>query len=175
MEVFFMGCMAVGVLFALVSVLFGDVISQAVDGALDFLASDGHHAFQPIVLFGTLTAFGGAGLLLTRYTALGSAAILAAALLAAVAIGAIVYFAYVRPMRNSENSVAFSIRDLSGKIGEALTTIPPAGYGEVLVRIGAGHTNQIAASFNGETIGAGSRIVVVEVKDDTLFVTRLDN
>lgn len=51
-----------------------------------------------------------------------------------------------------------------------MTAIPASGCGEVLVRIGAGVTNHTAESFEGRDIPEGSRVVVVEVKPDTLLV-----
>jgi membrane protein implicated in regulation of membrane protease activity len=92
----------------------------------------------------------------------------------AVLISLLVYAAYVRPMQNAENSVAFSMNDLIGKIGEIIVPIPAGGYGEVLMKAGAGQTNQIAASFEGDEIETGARVVTVEVKDHTLYVVRLD-
>ncbi|MFF2484165.1 protease [Paenibacillus sp. NPDC058071] len=174
MEGLFWGCLIVGVLYAVVSVIFGDWIGQAMDGALDFLSLDGHDWFQPMTLIGGVTAFGGAGLLLTQYTALGQGAVIILALVIAVAAGGGVYFLYVRPMEQSENSVAFSVHDLVGKLAEVSVSIPPSGFGEVLVQSGTGNTNQIAASFDGEQIEGGARVVVVEVKDSALYVSRLD-
>lgn len=175
MEQLFWACLAGGVLFALVTVIFGDLISNAIDGVLDFLSVDGLWKIRPMVLVSWITSFGGAGLLLTHYTALGSLWVVVIALAAAIGLSILIFVAYVRPMENSENSTAFSIRELSGLIGEVLVPIPPRGYGEVLLKVGAGRTNQIAASFEGNSLAAGERVVVVEVRDDTLFVSRLDD
>ncbi|MBD2846209.1 NfeD family protein [Paenibacillus sp. IB182496] len=174
MEVLFWSCLLGGVLYAIVTVIFGDLLGTALDGALDFLSADSPW-LQPMTLVGGVTAFGGAGVLLTRYTELAIPAILVIAVLGAVLIGIGVYFMYVKPMKDSENSTGYSMTEMGGKIAEVLVPIPATGYGEVLLRVGgAGVTNQIAASFNGQTIEAGARVVVVEVKDDTLFVSRLD-
>ncbi|MDF2722200.1 MAG: rane protease regulatory rane protein [Paenibacillus sp.] len=173
MEQLFWGCLAGGVLFAIVTVVFGDLISHAIDGILDFLSVDALRKLRPMVIVSGITVFGGAGLLLLHYTPLWGVLVVLLALLSAVVIGIAVYLFYVRPMENSENSTAFSIRELSGRIGEVIVPIPPRGYGEVLLKVGAGNTNQIAASFDGDDLEAGARVVVVEVRDDTLFVSRL--
>jgi membrane protein implicated in regulation of membrane protease activity len=172
-EQLFWGCLAGGVLFAIVTVVFGDLISHAIDGILDFLSVDALRKLRPMVIVSGITVFGGAGLLLLHYTPLWGVLVVLLALLSAVVIGIAVYLFYVRPMENSENSTAFSIRELSGRIGEVIVPIPPRGYGEVLLKVGAGNTNQIAASFDGDDLEAGARVVVVEVRDDTLFVSRL--
>lgn len=174
METVFMACLVFGILFTLVSVVFGDWLSQALDGLFDFLSFEGGDWFNPTVLVGGITAFGGGGLLLSRYTDMAAAAIILVAVAIAVVCGFAVFFLYVRPMQQSENSIGYSIQDLSGKIGEVLVPIPAAGYGEVLVRIGAGVTNQIAASHDGNPIPEGARIVVIEIKEGALHVSQLD-
>ncbi|MCZ8515972.1 protease [Paenibacillus filicis] len=167
--------LAVGVLFAVLSVLIGDIIGSALDGAFEFISMDALHWFQPTVLFSGLTVLGGAGVLLTRYSPLPAAAVLALSLLLAAGLGIAMYLLYVKPMRSSENSVAYSMKELAGSIGEVSIPIPAKGYGEVLLRIGGGVTNQIAASFDQRSIAAGLRVVVVEVKDDTLYVSPMDD
>ncbi|MGG4036321.1 protease [Paenibacillus cisolokensis] len=174
MEALFWSCLAGGALYAIVCVVFGDFLSEALDGLLDFLSPEGVPWLEPTTIVGAITVFGGAGLLLDRYSPLGAGAVIAASLLIAVLAGAGVFFLYVKPMENSENSTGYSIRDLTGKLGEVLVPIPSAGYGEVLVSVGAGRANHIAASFDGEPIAGGSRVVVVEVRDGTLYVSRLE-
>jgi len=175
METLFIACLVVGVLYALISVIFGDILGEALDGMLDFLSMESVSWMQPMTLVGGITAFGGAGLLLSRYTAVGAWAVVLIALLAAIVIGISVFFLYVKPMQNSENSSGYSFQELAGKIAEVLVPIPATGYGEVLVRVGsAGVTNQIAASHDGEPIPTGSRVVVVEVRDHTLYVSKLE-
>lgn len=168
------GLLITGVLFALVTVVFGDLMSGAMDGMLDWLSSDVLHYLQPMVLFSGVTVLGGAGILLTKYSPFTAAAVLVLSLLAAVLSGALIFFLYVKPMENTENSLAFSMQDMVGRIGEVTVPIPAQGCGEVMMRMGGGVTNQIAESFDANEIEAGARVVIVEVKDGTLFVTRLD-
>ncbi|MCU6708985.1 protease [Paenibacillus sp. J5C_2022] len=174
METLYMACLIGGILFALVSIVFGDWLGQALDGVLDFLSADGLPFLQPMTLIGGITVFGGAGILLERYSPLGAFVIALLAVLIAIVAGALVFFLYVRPMENSENSIAFSVKSLSGALAEVITPVPEKGYGEVLVKVGAGVTNQIAASFEGKPIASGATVVVVEVKDDTLYVSEVD-
>ncbi|ALS22335.1 MULTISPECIES: NfeD family protein [Paenibacillus] len=168
------GLLITGVLFALVTVVFGDLLSSAIDGMFDWMSGDVLHYLQPMVLFSGLTVLGGSGILLTKYSPLAAAAVLFLSLLAAVLSGTLIFFLYVKPMQNTENSLAFSMQDLVGRIGEVSVPIPAQGCGEVVMQMGGGVTNQIAESFDGNSIEAGARVVTVEVKDGTLFVTRLD-
>lgn len=174
METLYLACLIGGILYAIVNVIFGEWIGQALDGLFDFLSHGGHSLIQPTALVGSITVFGGAGIMLTRYTSLGWGVVLLLSALIALAAGAGVFFLYVRPMEQSENSIAFSLNSLSGSLAEVLVSIPGEGYGEVLVKVGAGVTNQIAASYEGVPISAGSRVVVVEVKEGTLLVSEVD-
>ncbi|ULL15853.1 protease [Paenibacillus sp. H1-7] len=168
------GLLITGVLLALVTVVLGDILGNVLDGMFDFLSGEHLHALQPMVLFSGITVWGGAGILLSKYTAWSAIAVLFSSVVCALLMSVLIYFLYVKPMQNSENSVAFSIHDMAGKIAEVTVTVPSVGYGEVMLRAGAGNTNQIAASYEGDEIQTGARVVVVEVKDDTLFVARLD-
>lgn len=165
-------CFAGGILFTLVTVVLGDLLSQAVHGALDFLSADW---LNPTVLAGGITAFGGVGILADKYTGLLWPLVMLIALGAAVLAGALLYFLSVKPMKNSENSTAYSMKSLNGRLGEVITSIPADGFGEVLIKVGAGNTNHIAASFDRTVIQAGTRVVVVEVRDDTAYVSRFEN
>lgn len=173
METLYLICLISGIAYALVSILFGDWLGEVLDGALELLSVGSSPIFQSTVLVGGITSFGGAGLLLERYSSLGAIAVLIGALLIAILAGIAVFFLYVKPMKNSENSIAFSLESLAGALAEVIVPIPEKGYGEVLVKVGAGFTNQIAASFEGVLIPADARVVVVEVKDNTLYVSEV--
>lgn len=172
MQELFWACLAGGILFTLVTAVLGDIVSHALHGALDFLSAD---YLNPMVLAAGITVFGGTGILLDDYSPLPAAAIIVLALAFAVLTGALIGKYYIRPMKKSENSTAYSMNGLKGRIGEVLTAIPGKGCGEVLVKVGAGNTNQIAASFDGTDIQAGTRVVVVEVKDGTVYVSRFEH
>jgi membrane protein implicated in regulation of membrane protease activity len=167
-------CLIGGIVFAIISFIAGDVFHHGLDNLhggfgdhLDFL--------NPTTLVSAIAAFGGAGILLNEYTTLapGSSIVLASCI--SIALSIALHFVYVRPMRRGENSVAFSMRDFPGQVGQVTVSIPAAGYGEVMIRIGAGNTNQIAASFDGSPIRNGARVVVIEVRDDTLLVSPFDD
>lgn len=169
------GCFIAGALFAVITIVFGDFLGSVLDGLFDFLTLDHIDFFHPMVIMGGITAFGGAGVALTKATSLGALPVAVIALMMAVLLSFTVYFAYVKPMKGAESSTGFSIRDMIGKIGEVTVPIPAKGYGEVLIKIGAGNTNQIAASSDGEDIPAGTRVVVAEVREGVLYVFRYED
>jgi len=172
MEALYLSCLAGGVLFALVSVIFGDVLSNALDGILDFLSVD---ILKPMVVASAITVFGGAGILITRHSNLSIIPNLLLSILIAIVISLLVYYLYVKPMENSENSTGYSIHDLVGKIGEITIPLPNIGYGEVMVKIGAGNVLHIASSLEQRVMIAGTRVVIVDEVDGVLFVTEFDD
>ena len=164
------GCLIVGALLAVLTIVFGEVLGGALDGMLEFLSLDGV-GVEPGSVLGGVTIFGGAGVLLTQYTALGTWWTAVSALAIALALSAALHFFYFKPMKAAENSTAFSLSELVGSIVEVTVPIPAQGYGEVMVSLGTGRTNQIAASWERKAIPRSSKAVVVEVKDGVLYVS----
>lgn len=170
MEALFWGCFVGGALFAVISALLGDLIGSWLDGIFDFLSAD---FLKPVITASAVTSFGGAGILLDRYTGLGSAGVVVFALLIALVLSVAIYFVYVRPMEKSENSTGYSASELPGKVGEVTVPIPADGYGEVMVTLVAGNTIHIASSWDSREIPAGTVVVVVDAKDGTVQVSEL--
>ncbi|MNM71020.1 putative membrane protein YuaF [compost metagenome] len=141
------------------------------DGGFEFLHYD---FFKPIVTISGLTAFGGVGYLLEKYSNIESWQILILSILIGIAIGILMVFVYIKPMKKSENSISYSVGSLPGSIGEVSITIPSKGSGEVIIKVGAGLTNHIAESIDNVEIKNGEKIVVVDVKDKILFVSKLN-
>lgn len=168
---FYWGCLIFGILFAVVTVLFGDLLSSAAGGFLDFLSVD---FLQPMVVAGAITIFGGAGILLSGYTEWVGLSIILLSAAIAIAGSVLIYYFYVKPMNNSENSTGYSVQDLKGSLGEVIISIPEHGYGEVLVKVGAGVSNHSAKSLDQHPIPAGNKIVVVEVKEGVLLVSNFE-
>lgn len=171
METLFVACFITGILFTLVTLVFGEVLS----GWADSLHGHPIAFLQPVVWVGGLTAFGGAGILLLHYTSLGSLLSFLGSGVIAILLSILTWLVYVKPMKRSENSIGFSMQDLVGKIAEVSVTIPVRGFGEVMVKVGAGHTNQVAAGMDGIEIDRGLKVVVVEVKEDVLYVSLLED
>lgn len=158
-------CLICGLIYTLVTLFFGHVT--------DWLGQVHVHlpVLQPILLVSGITAFGGAGYLLTRFTSLASGVVLVLAFACGLVLAVAAYFLWVEPMNRAENSIGYSMSQLTGKIGEVVTTIPSQGLGEVLVSMVSGTTNHMAASLDRELIREGVRVVVVEVRDHVLYVT----
>ena len=169
-------CLGGGVAVSVLLVVLGDLLEaamDALDGALEALDVGG--AFDPLSGVFGVTLFGGAGLVLDAYTDLAQAPEIAIAAAVGLVAAVLLHTVYVKPMKASENSTGFSVREYAGKVGELTTGVPASGFGEVVVRMGASTTFQTAASFSGDPIPSGTSVVVVEVDaDGVLRVAPLD-
>jgi hypothetical protein len=172
MQTLYLGCLALGIIFAVVSVLVGDLIGSALHGVFDMVSFD---FVNPAILAGGVTVFGGAGVLLSRYSGLEDGAILALSLLIAAFMGVVLHLVVVKPMKHSEMSSGFSMNELPGRIGEVTVPVPAAGYGEIMVKFGAGNSLHTAASFEHHPLPAGIKVVVVEVREGVALVSEFED
>ena len=169
-------CLGGGVAVSVLLLVLGDLLEAAVDaldGALEALDIGG--AFDPLSAVFGVTVFGGAGLVLDAYAGLAQTPEIVIAAAVGLAAAVLLHTVYVKPMKASENSTGFSVREYAGKTGELTTSVTATGFGEVVVRMGASTTFQTAASFSGDPIPSGTAVVVVEVDaDGVLRVAPLD-
>jgi hypothetical protein len=169
----FWGCLIGGIIFALVTLLSGGIFHK-LHGVHHSLRFHGARFLHPTTVVGAITAFGGAGILLVKYSAFGGAPLIAIAIAAALIVSIAVHLGIVIPMEHSESSIAFSIQDYRGMHGLVCIPIPARGHGQVMVKMGASNTTQIAASFDETEIPKGADIVVVEVQNGVLYVSAID-
>lgn len=166
LDVVFWGCLGFGVVYAVVTLLFGEITG-------DFFAGMEIPILQPITLVAAIAGFGGCGVFLSHVTSMSSAALLVASAVFGIVLAVLAYFLWVKPMSKAESSTTFSIKDLEGSIGEVFTTIPAEGFGEVVITRSSGRSNYIAASLEKVRIPRGTRIVVVKVENKILYVSVL--
>ena len=152
------------------------VVGEALEAALDaFDAVDFGDVFDPLAAVAGASLFGATGLVLDAALGLPDVSEAVVAGVVGVLGAVLMHVFYVKPMKRSENSTAFSVREYAGKTGELTTGVTATGYGEVVVRMGASTTFQTAASFSGAPIPTGTAVVVVEVDPDgVLRVAPLD-
>ena len=177
MEYVYWGFFIFGIVVGLITVIFGDLFGGALEGVFDFLENIGSqpfYLFQPVSLFAGITVFGATGVIATKYSDLSPIAVFVLSLLMAILAMIIVYYVFVKPSHQAENSLAFSIRQLIGKQGVVSISIPANGYGEVMIKVGGGYSNQIAASFDKVDIKQEQQVFVVDEKEGVLFVSPLN-
>lgn len=149
-----------------VYVLVGDML-EGIFGALDGI-------FNPLLIFSSLTIVGGAGVLLSKYTSISEWVVFAIAICIGIIGYIFVYFFLVVPIAKADTSTTYSVRELEGSIAEVITSVPPEGYGEVIVTTISGTVNFSAKSLDGTPIPRGVRVVVVRAEPDHFVVTHFE-
>lgn len=162
-------CLVSGVMFALIGILFDDLLANLIDGLFDFFSPD--DLLDPLVLRSALTLFGAAGITLTHYTAFSAGLVMILAILCTVFGSVLVYFIYIKPMENAENSVSVSINDLVGKPGEVTVLVAKGYCGEVMVRTGVGTIIRMAITEDEAQYVVGTKVQIIGVTDGVLLVT----
>ncbi|WP_274364302.1 protease [Paenibacillus thermotolerans] len=161
-------CFIAGAVTAVAFVLIDNVAGGWIDGLLDFLPD----FLNPTSVMSGIVVFGGAGILLTQYSSLQSVLVAALSLLSAVFVSIVLFFFYVKPMSEAESSIAYSITELPGKIGEVTIPIPKQGYGEAAFTFGHGNVYAIAESAEQTELSAGEKVLAIDVKDQVVRVCR---
>lgn len=173
MESLFWICFLIGVIYTIVVVIFGDLLSGFFEASLEWLHFEQIPVLQPMTLMGGLTIFGGSGLVLSKYFSFDLVLTLIIALLITIVGVVLLYFFYLKPMASAEQSTGFSLQQFVGKEAEISVPIPEQGFGEVLVRTVNGISNHIAASYDKAEISLEAKVVVVEVKEGVLYVSEI--
>lgn len=168
------GCLIGGLVFGLVSFLFGDFLGDALDGAFDAISIDGLDFLHPMTIVSGITVFGGIGLMLSKFTGLETVPVGLISGGGALLFSILMFFVYVKPMKNTESSIGFSVKELVGRTAEVTIPIPENGYGEVVLKLGVQSTYQIAASHDNVPIPVDTIVVVVEVRESVMYVTSLE-
>ncbi|WP_442601111.1 protease [Paenibacillus sp. KN14-4R] len=167
-------CLLLGVIFAVVTLILGEIIGHWLDSLSQTFHVDHLDYLQPVVSIGGLTCLGAAGVIITKYTALQEPLVGVLSILLAILISILVYFGYVKKMSKAENSIGHSTLDLVGKIAEVSVPIPATGYGEIIVKTISGYTNYPAISFEGQLIKQGNKVVIVEMRGRDFAVSEIN-
>jgi membrane protein implicated in regulation of membrane protease activity len=166
-NVIFIGCVAVGGILLLLTVLLDDILG----GLLDFLHLGfdiGGVTLMPLLL-GFVSMFGVGGLFGTQLFGLSPAL---ASLLGLVfgVIGAAIVWAMFGFLRRAEAPPQFSLNELVGVRGRVSVSIRSGHSGSVLLTYG-GMTHDVSATAD-EDIAAGTSVEVADVTGSTLVVRR---
>lgn len=144
---------------------FGD----AVDGI-----GEGIPFFDPALVMAFITFTAAGSYIFERYTGLQSVIGLLIAIFLAISLSTLLYFFVLLPIRSAEVSLAYTDESLEGVLGKVIVPIPQDGFGEVLVQVGGGVISKRATSIDNKPIDYEQQVLVIEVKDSTLFVKEYD-
>ncbi|PWU08366.1 MAG: hypothetical protein C5B50_29690 [Verrucomicrobia bacterium] len=183
MEVFVYGfCLAVGLLFTLISAFFGHIFGGAdahmdvgagghVEAGLDTHGMPGISFFSPTVLASFVTAFGAFGLVFTHIKATSSVWTSAPLATASGGIVAWLTFLFFNWMFNKmQSSSECEVATLPGQIASIITPIPPNGVGEIAYVQGGSRYTAPARSESGAPINAGKSVRISRVVGTQFYV-----
>ena len=160
MEQLYMYTLLIAGALTVLYVFFGDVA----DGgeAMPFL--------NPAIVLAFFTLAAATGYLLEIGTGLNGWAILGISIAAAVFLDILLYFFVLLPLSSAEASIAYTEESLLGQVARVIIPIPMDGYGEVVMETYGGMIAKRAAGYDNEAIGQDEQVLVIDVKDNTLYV-----
>ena len=166
----FLGIAAVGFLFLMVSLFFGEVFEHF-DSALDHdLDHGGPGFFSTRIISVFITAFGGFGAIATDQ-GIGPLAASAIGAVSGLLLAAPVYF-LARFLYDQQATSETRSQDLVGRVARVVVAIPAGGVGQVRCTIGEELVDKIARGREQEAIAENTPVVVEEVVGETVVVKR---
>lgn len=168
----FIAITALGFLFLLISLVFGEVFDHFGDGAFDSALDHGGPGFlSSRVLSVFVTAFGGSGAIGIHY----GLSILAASGVGFVTglIFATCIFLFARFLYGQQATTSVRGSDLSGQNGRIVVGIPANGLGQVRCQIGEELIDTVARSSDGEAIADNTAVVIESMIGEVALVRPL--
>lgn len=164
----FLAIAAVGFLFLLVSLVFGEIFDFFGDGFDHDLSHGGPGFFSSRIIAVFITAFGGFGAVATHY---GLAPLPASGVgfASGLVFGGAIYM-FARFLYGQQASSDVHVADLVGQIARVVVAIPAGGVGQVRCRIGEELVDKIARTSGGESAAENASVEVVEVLGEVVIV-----
>jgi membrane protein implicated in regulation of membrane protease activity len=181
----YIACLAIGLLFTIVSAFLGHLFGGHeggdigtgghVEAGMDTHGMPGFSFFSPTVLASFVTAFGAFGIVFSHIEATSS--VWASAPLAAVSggiIAALVFLLFNTMFKKTQSSSESQIASLPGQAASILTPIPPNGVGEIAYVQGGSRYTAPARTENGEPIAAGKSVRISRVVGTQFYVEQVN-
>ncbi|HEX7316540.1 MAG TPA: hypothetical protein VF297_21745 [Pyrinomonadaceae bacterium] len=165
----FIAIAAVGLVFLVISLLFGELLSDFGFGADGGGGPDGHGFIDTRSVAVFITAFGGFGAI-----GVGSGMGVVPSALMGLASGlvlggAVALFARFLLSQQSTSSVSGS--QLVGRTAQVTVTIPAGGVGQISCRVGEERVEKIARSRDGVELKNGALVRIEEFTGDSVIVS----
>jgi len=174
-------CFWVGVLFTAASFIFGQLFDlEEFDGdiAADADATGGQgeaiiSPLKPVIIAAFVTVWGGVGIICLQYLKLGIFITLAASLLCALLVSFILYRFLIVPLYKAENTGAVSQQGIIGLPAQVRLGMKGNSFGRITYVINNNTYTAPARSADGEEISKGTRVSIVDIKENVFFVTKI--
>lgn len=172
--VFFIGLLAVGVVYAVIAGAAG-WLSDLGGGDIHVDASGHLDAGHPHPISGTtiatfVTGFGGGGTVAHYLFELSLGGSLAVATTTGVLLAAAAFFILELIFKHTQAGSEFAVGEMVGREGAVITAIPADGTGEVAYTVKGQRESAPARSHDGTAIAKGRQIMIEKVVGSTLYV-----
>ena len=169
----FLGIAAIGFLFLLISLVFGEIFDHFDFGHdLDHDLSHGGPGFLSTrVLSVFVTAFGGFGAI-GVYQGLGVLPSSFIGFAGGLVLASVIYF-FARFLFSQQASSATSEADLVGRTAEVTVSIPGGGVGQVRCLVGESMVDKVARTRDGSAVPFHSLVKIEEIVGESAIVRPL--
>jgi membrane protein implicated in regulation of membrane protease activity len=167
----FLGIAAVGFVFLLVSLIFGEMFDHFGDGHFDHdLGHGGPSFFSARILSVFVTAFGGFGAIGTHY-GLGVLPSSGIGFLSGIFFASLIW-AFASFLYSQQASSDVKSSDLAGQTARVVVSIPTGGVGQVRCQLGEELIDKVARSVDGGAIPENTVVRVDQVLGEIVIVCR---
>jgi len=160
--------------FILLLTLLSDLVDSVFDLVWSAILLKDIPFLNPVSIFASLTVFGAVGYILSTFSTLASLITFLISLSLAIFTTICLFFLIIKPKEMSETSLSYSMKQLVGLPATVTVPIPANGFGEVLIKLGGGNSNQIAASYDSVDIAQDAKVFVVDEKEGVVYVSLLN-
>jgi len=164
----FLGIAALGFVFLLVSLIFGELFEHFDHGFDHDLDHGGPGIFSSRVLSVFITAFGGFGAVATHYR-LGVLPASGIGFASGVFFATLIYF-FARFLYGQQATTQLSSLDIVGRTARVVVAIPESGIGQVRCLVGEEMVDKIARSETGNAIAENSVVQIKEILGEIVIV-----
>jgi membrane protein implicated in regulation of membrane protease activity len=166
----FLAIGALGFLFLLISLVFGEIFDHLGGGLDHDMDHGGPGFFSTRVMSVFVTAFGGFGAMATHYGLAPLAASLAG-FVGGVGLATPIYF-FARFLYGQQATSEVRNQDLIGQVGRIVVAIPAGGVGQVRCRVGDELVDRIARTREPVALSENDTVVIEEVVGETIIVKK---
>ena len=167
----FLSIAAIGFLFLLISLIFGEIFGHFGDAHFDHdLGHGGPSFFSVRIMSVYVTAFGGFGAVAIHY-GLSMLAASGVGFVSGFFFSSLIYY-FARFLYGQQASTDLIGSDLLGAIARVIVAIPAGGVGQIRCHIGEELVDKIARSDDGAAIPENATVKVAEMLGEIVIVHR---
>ncbi len=165
----FLSIAALGFLFLLISLIFGEIFEHFGDGHFDHdLGHGGSSFFSVRILSVFVTAFGGFGAIGVHY-GLATAPASGLGFVSGMFFASLIY-AFARFLYGQQASTELRAGDVVGQAARVVVAIPAGGVGQVRCRVGEELVDRTARSADGAAIAENTVVRVEQTLGEVVLV-----